>query len=144
MRACVDTNVLISYLLAPGSTQPPSRIVRYAFAGLFGIVLVDTTLRELEGKVLGKLYLAERIPSGDLHAFMQSLHLIAEVVPQPHPLPRVTRDPRDDYLVTPAVLNRVEYVVSGDKDLLVLQQIDTTRIVSPAGFVTILEAEAGA
>ncbi len=143
MRACVDTNVLISYLLAPGSIQPPSRIVGHAFDGMFTLVLVDTTLRELEGKVLGKQYLARRIPSGDLHAFMLSLQMIAEIVPQPHLLPRVTRDPRDDYLVTPAVLNQVDYVVSGDKDLLVLRQIDTTRIVSPAEFVRILDAQAG-
>ncbi|MDQ3657013.1 MAG: putative toxin-antitoxin system toxin component, PIN family [Chloroflexota bacterium] len=143
MRACVDTNVLISYLLAPGSIQPPSRIVGHAFDGMFTLVLVDTTLRELEGKVLGKQYLARRIPSGDLHAFMLSLQMIAEIVPQPHLLPRATRDPRDDYLVTPAVLNQVDYVVSGDKDLLVLRQIDTTRIVSPAEFVRILDAQAG-
>ncbi|MBA3275781.1 MAG: putative toxin-antitoxin system toxin component, PIN family [Chloroflexia bacterium] len=144
MRACVDTNVLISYLLAPGSIQPPSRIVGHAFDGMFTLVLVDTTLRELEAKVLGKLYLARRIPPGDLNAFIQSLHMIAELIPQPHRLPRVTRDPRDDYLVTPAVLNQVDFVVSGDKDLLVLQQIDTTRLVSPAEFIAILETDTGA
>jgi len=45
-------------------------------------------------------------------------------------------------LVTRDVLNQVEYVVSGDKDLLVHQQIHITSIESPAEFVAILEAGA--
>jgi putative PIN family toxin of toxin-antitoxin system len=141
MRACVDTNVLISYLLAPGSIQPPSHIVGKAFSGSFTLILVDTTIRELQGKVLDKRYLADRIPKDDLSAFIRSLNVIAEVLPQSNPLPRVTRDPRDDYLVAPAVLEQVDFVVTGDKDLLVLGEVAGVRIVTPAEFVAILDAE---
>lgn len=144
MRACVDTNVLVSYLLAPGSIQPPSRIVNLAFKGSYKLVLVDTTIRELRDKVLSKRYLAERIRAEDLDTFILSLHEMSEILLQPSRLPRVTRDPRDDYLVAPAVLAQVDHVVSGDNDLLILGEITGVRIVSPAEFIAILDDETGA
>lgn len=139
MRACVDTNVLISYLLVPGSIQPPSSIVRYAFERHYVLVLVETTLVELQAKVQSKPYLVDRIPVDELQSFVRSLRVVAEILPRPHRLPRVTRDPRDDYLVSPAVLGQVDYVVSGDKDLLVLGEVGGVRIVSPAAFVSLLD-----
>ena len=51
------------------------------------------------------------------------------------------RDPRDDYLLTPAVLERVDYLVTGDNDLLVLGEFQDVRMVTPVAFARILESE---
>ncbi len=139
MRACIDTNILISYLLGPGSIQPPSRIVRSAYAGEFSLVIVETTIVELRRKVHSKLYLVERIADIAMEEFVRDLQEVARIIPQPSPIPVVTRDRRDDYLIAPAVLAQVDFVVSGDKDLLVIREIAGVRIVSPADFVQILE-----
>ena len=40
------------------------------------------------------------------------------------------------------MLEQVDYVVSGDKDLLVLEGVAGVRIVSPAAFVAILDPAA--
>lgn len=142
MRASVDTNILISYPLAPMSSNPPSRIVRTAFRGEFSLVMVETTLAELEDKVRRKRYLVERLSPEIVADLIASLRTIAEVHPLPSgPLPRVVRDPRDDYLLVPAVLERVDFVVSGDRDLLALGEFQGVRMVTPANFARILDAQ---
>lgn len=142
MRASVDTNILISYLLAPLSDNPPSRIVRAAFRGEFSLVIVDTTLAELEDKVRRKRFLVERLSPETVGELIALLRTIADVHPLPSsPLPRVVRDPRDDYLLVPAVLERVDFVVSGDRDLLALGELQGVRMVSPVDFARILDAQ---
>ena len=139
MRACIDTNVLISYLLAPGSSRPLSVIVAAAFENRFSLGVAQPTIDELADKVSSKPYLSQRISRTRLDAFVNALARIAVVVAIPDILPRVTRDRRDDYLLAPAVIERVDYVVSGDKDLLVLGEVAGVRIVSPADFVALLD-----
>lgn len=144
MRACVDTNILISYLLAPLSDSPPSNIVRAALQGAFTLVVAELTLTELSRRVQSKPYLVDRISIATLNQFVASLRVIAEVYPLPSdPLPRVVRDPRDDYLLAPAVLEQVDYLISGDNDLLDLGTFQGVRMVSPREFVDILDAAPG-
>lgn len=124
----------------PQSPNPPSRIIRGALRGDFSLVIVETTLGELAQKVQSKRYLVDRISAENVEQLVDSLRAVAEVYPLPSdPLPRVVRDPRDDYLLTPAVLAKVDFVVSGDKDLLVLDEFSGVRMVTPADFVRILD-----
>ena len=59
-------------------------------------------------------------------------------------MPSVTRDRKDDYLLAYAVVGRADYLVTGDRDLLVLGEVEGVRIVSPAGFVGALSPGAEA
>lgn len=51
---------------------------------------------------------------------------------------KASRDPEDDKFLAAAIEGRVEYVVTGDRDLLDLKQYKGVRIVSPAEFLRIL------
>lgn len=53
-------------------------------------------------------------------------------------IPRITRDLKDDYLLAYAVVGEADYLVTGDKDLLVLEKIGEVAIVSPADFAKLL------
>lgn len=142
MRALVDTNILVSYLLHAGSPAPPSSIVRAALAGRFQIIIPHDTIHELQSTVVSKPYLAARVPEALLNSLIELLVEGGEILPSSlEPLPRITRDPGDDFMVTQAVLESTDYLVTGDKDLLVLGDVAGVRIVSPAEFVAILDAE---
>lgn len=145
MKVCFDANVFISYLLRSPQHNPPAMIMRAAFAGLFEIVLNQKTIMETRQSVTSKPYLARRIQHIDVETLTIELGPMATIIPElAAPFPSVTRDSGDDYIITHAVLHAIDYLVTGDKDLLVLQQVHNTRIVSPAEFVAILDAEAGA
>ena len=67
------------------------------------------------------------------------LRTIGEHLPAyPPPLPSYTRDRKDDYLIAQALAHRADYLVSADNDLLVLGQVETVQIVSPAAFSALL------
>jgi predicted nucleic acid-binding protein len=51
---------------------------------------------------------------------------------------RLCRDPNDDRLLELARVGKASYLVTGDRDLLVLDSFHETRIVSPAMFLAVV------
>ncbi len=71
------------------------------------------------------------------------LTTVAELIPRlPEPYPEIGRDRKDDFLIAHGIVSGADYLVSWDKDLLDLKEIDGMRIVSPPEFLRILR-EAG-
>lgn len=143
IRALVDANILISHLLKPTADSPPNRIVRAAIAQDFEMVMIEATLAELHDSIRTKPYLNQRITTKSAAHLESSLRLVATIVPEAlNHVPRLTRDPGDDYLLAHSVLLDIGYLVTGDQDLLVLDVFESVRIVSPATFAALLD-EAG-
>jgi len=59
-------------------------------------------------------------------------------VVDPQDVPPISRDPDDDKFLACAKAVKAEYLVTEDKDLLVLQEYKGTRICQPAEFITLL------
>ena len=51
----------------------------------------------------------------------------------------ICRDPKDNYLVSLAIDSNADFLLSGDKDLLVLNQIGETIVLNFSDFDTILK-----
>jgi putative PIN family toxin of toxin-antitoxin system len=146
IRATLDTNVLVSGLLAEGGA--PHRILdawiegRYSLgrAGARRSLITSLYLLQELAHVLSRPRIAERLRLSEdeiatlLAAFLDR----AEVTPGALQLPGVTRDPKDDPVVACAVEGKADYIVSGDQDLLVLDEYEGIHIVSPRQFVEIL------
>jgi len=65
-----------------------------------------------------------------------SVRLIAKfsVVVEPARIEQVSRDPNDDAVLAAAAAGHARYLVTADKDLLVLGEYRSVQIVSPADF----------
>jgi len=137
MRVLLDTNVLISYLLRPDSTGTIQLILRAFLEERFTLLIPEALLEELVVTVRKKHRLAERIPPGELQSFMEILLQFGEGVAKiQEPIPKVTRDPKDDYLLAYALVGKADFLVTGDEDLLVLKdEIKEVHIVTPRQFV---------
>jgi predicted nucleic acid-binding protein len=61
---------------------------------------------------------------------------MGEEIPQiRRPIPAVTRDPKDDYLLAYVLIGGADYLVTDDEDLLALQQqIHELEILTPRQF----------
>ena len=72
--------------------------------------------------------------------FARFLNTYAERVGKiEEPIPTITRDVKDDYLLAYALVGRADYLVTGDKDLLILRGLITgLEIVTPLQFSEIL------
>ena len=138
IRALLDVNVYVSYLLRPDGGSPPVQAIEAAVAGRFVVLLPKSVLIELVATAT-KEKLAKRISRRQVD------RLIDEITPGAEQLEaltyepeRICRDPKDNYLFAHAVLEDADYLVSGDGDLLALRDVSPVKIVSPAEFLRIL------
>jgi len=140
MRVLIDTNVLVSYLVQPGREGAVGTVIHAALEGQFTLLMPQALLNELIVTVRGKPRLAKRIPLEELEIFVALLAQSGEgVATIAEPIPAATRDRNDDYLLAYALLGAADYLVTGDRDLLILnEQIAGLTILTPAQFATLL------
>jgi putative PIN family toxin of toxin-antitoxin system len=127
VRILLDTNVLISGILFRGT---PRALLERALRAEIRLVTSPRLLDELEEILLGKFGFSATAS----RAARAELDSLAEVV-EPFQVPRVCRDPGDDEVLATASAAKVEMIVTGDKDLLVLSSYEGIAIVTPAAFL---------
>jgi len=119
LKALLDTNQLVSSLLAPEGLQ--QRLVDAWRARAFVLLMVPGQVEEV-GEVLvrPKIERKYRLTPGDRHALLELLRAEAVLLAN-EPAPGVCRDPDDDYLLGCAASGGADYLVTGDDDLLTVR-----------------------
>jgi uncharacterized protein len=131
VRAVVDTNVIISALIAPRSL--PGSVLRKWSEGRFDLLTCELQIEELRR--------VTRYPK--IRAIVPG-HLAGEVVNDLKdsavwidnlPTIDLCRDPMDNFLLALAQTGQADYLVTGDKvDLLSMEQHQKTKIVAVSYF----------
>jgi uncharacterized protein len=142
-HALFDTNLYLSYLLSQDDlNRTISHLIRLVRDGSFRLVLPEEVIDEVTLVVRTKPYFRQRITEREARSAMVELRLWAYVPPRLTEVPRIVRDPADDYLIAHAILERVDFLVTGDRDLLALDgEIDQLRIITAAAFLQWLDQE---
>ena len=136
MRAVLDTNVLISAVIATGT---PHEIVVAGYSSEYQIVVSVATLlefRETLHKYPDRFGLSDR----EIQEEVETLRYFAEFVAPDVELDVADADPDDDKFLEAAVAGNAEYVVSGDQHLLDIDNFRGIDIVSPRTFYEIVQA----
>ena len=130
MRAVLDTNVLISSVIATGV---PHEIVVKGFNNEYQIVVSVATLTEFRDTLLKypeKFHMGEE----DIQQEVETIRYFAEFVDPEEEITAVEDDPDDDKFLEAAVAGNVDYIVSGDRHLLDLDSFQGIEIVEPRAF----------
>ena len=139
LRVVVDTNVLISGLL--GIKNAPSAQILKAIREQ-GMVLVMSPQILMEvWEVIGRERIAKLTKMGEREQkyFIEELMERGEVTPGRQLARMVGRDMKDDKFLACACESGTDYLVTGDRDLLVLGAFGGTKILSPRDFVSEIE-----
>jgi uncharacterized protein len=92
--------------------------------------LLDEIRKNLRQKI--------KLPSGVFDSIGELLREHASLL-NPSPVSMVAcRDPDDIKVLSPALASKAEYIVTGDKDLLVLKKFEGIPILSPRSFSDVL------
>jgi len=128
MRIVVDTNIIISGIFFGGK---PRDLLEKCFSGTLQMVcseeiFIEYTetierLTKKSDKNIGK----ETVP-----LLVENLEFIENIYNDSY-----SRDPDDDKFINCARSGEIQYIVSGDKDLLVLKEVEKIRIVGVAEFL---------
>jgi len=130
LRCVLDTNVLVSALLVPGSK--PRRALDRAFQE--GRVLLSfATLAELYD-VLHRKQFRRYVEEELARSFLAALARDSEWIDVDVQV-NACRDPRDNKFLEIALSGRATHLISGDADLLVLDPFQGIRILSPQEFL---------
>ena len=127
-RVVIDTNIWISFLIG----KHLAGLHRHIDSGQVEVVTCEARLREL-ADVLNRPRIRKYISEVQAETFLDLLCEIALMV-EPVQGPTICRDPKDDYLLYTAIAAQADYLVSGDNDLLTLDYIVDTKIITYTDF----------
>ena len=126
-RVVLDTNVFVSALLGKGS---PAHLYESFIKGRFWLIISHPVLSEV-AEVLTRPRLG--IDPADIKTAFRLLRHQALIV-HPRKTIKACRDPKDNMVLECAVAGNADFIVTGDRDLLVLDPFRGVRIISPAAF----------
>ncbi len=136
MKVVLDANVLVSAAIQTG---PSYRLVaRWLDQGDLEVVICPALLGEVED-VLDRPRLRKRVDPELAQLYMATIRRIADMVTDPAPIEATTRDVDDDYLVALGRDHGVDWIVTGDKDLLEWED-QMPPAITPAAFEELLDS----
>jgi len=129
-RVVVDTNVLISRLLAPRSA--PGKALSHAVRE--GRLLASSETLQKLAEVLGRAKFDRYLTLDERQQFMRLLGRIVDMPPITH---RFTdcRDPSDNKFLDLAVSGEANAIITGDQDLLELHPFHNVPILTPTTYL---------
>lgn len=128
MNVLVDTNIVVSALIRDGL---PRRVVEEIVGHDDWFWIVTSDIEKEYREVLARPKF--KIPS-DIQQSFSNLIEIVTIRVQPVRSPAFPRDPKDEIFIGAALASEADYLITGDKDLLDLQHLASTQILSPANF----------
>lgn len=138
-RAVLDANVLISALLRPSG--PPGQILHALLSRQgFELVLSWGIVAEVERALDLPRVRQHLADPKDARLLVADVIAIADLVEDTGRVVGVCRDPDDDRVLGAALDGRAGMIVTGDRDLLALNQHEGVRIMTPREFLDSLGA----
>jgi uncharacterized protein len=129
LKVIIDNNIIISHLMTRETTIL-DKLIKQTVNGKIQLFISNSILIELK-EALQYPNLKKRIISSKAAQFMAWYKYNSELV-EPESKLSVCRDPKDDKFLDLAQHVQADFILSGDKDLIVLEQLGNTVILSPS------------
>jgi len=134
VKAVIDTNIWISFLIG----KLLAGLDDYILDGLLEVIISDEQLDEIT-TVLRRPKFRKHFTADDIEEFLSLLYKSAQVVAVHHTI-KDCRDEKDNFLLETAIRGKADYIVTGDKDLLILNPYRGKEIINFREFENIINA----
>jgi putative PIN family toxin of toxin-antitoxin system len=135
IRAVLDTNVLASGFASPLGTT--GQLLQAWSKRQFELLYSEQILLEL-ARTFEQPYFARRLTAAQRHANLTLVREEAALASITTPVSGVATHPEDDLILAAAVSARVDFLVTGDRQMQTLGSYGGVRIVSPRQFAEVL------
>lgn len=129
LRLVIDTNLWVSFLISNRLRKLDTLLLLEKLRFLFSKELLDEINRTIT-----KPRLQKHFSSDALEEMLLTLEPYIDLVDVKSKV-NVYRDPKDNFLLALAKDGKADYLLTGDKDLLVLGSFDKTKIVTITHFL---------
>ena len=137
VRIALDTNVIVSAVVRGGI---PRKIWSAFKEGQITLIFSFSMLEELK-RVFKKSKFTNIINEEEAKKILLFIELFAEFIELPAVKISVCRDPADNHILLAASSGKADFIVTGDKDLLVLKSFRKIPIITPRELLKILETK---
>lgn len=142
LRVVIDTNLLISAAIIP--ENPPDRVFKAWLTDAFDLLTSKEQLEEIKDASQKSKLKIYPLFLNKITEVMESLEFAAELVKplSEVDLPLHSRGPKDDYILAISLGGRADYLITGDEDLLILNnnpELGSLKIVTAKEFLATFE-----
>lgn len=133
IKAVLDTNILISSFFWKG---PSRHIVDLAITNKIKSVTSPEILEEVEAVLYEDF---PQVPYTKIEEIMRDILSYSQlIIPRRFTVKRL-RDIKDTKIIACALSAKADYIVTGDKDLLVLKKYESTKILTSKAFLDLFK-----
>ena len=134
MRLILDTNLWISFLISSNYEKLDELLFNEKCKLLFSQELLEEFVTVAKRPKLKKY-----ISRDELEDLLETIDEVAEIVNVTSEISQC-RDPKDNFLLSLAIDGKADFLLTGDKDLLVLKKIGNTEIKTISEFFDIIDS----
>ncbi len=134
MRLILDTNLWISFLISSKYDKLDELLFDQNCKFLFSQELLEEFIAVAKRPKLRKY-----ISRVELEDLLETIDEVSEFVNVTSEISEC-RDPKDNFLLSLAIDGKADYLLTGDKDLLVLRKIGNTEIKTISEFFDVIDS----
>lgn len=132
LKIIVDSNIWISFLIG----KSLSRLHYHIDSKRVCVLSCREQMRELK-EVFNRPRIQKLFSKQQIVDFFDLLEESSQIIPLRTNI-NLCRDSKDNYLLSLAVDGKADYLITGDNDLLVLNKVENTRIISFRDFDSLI------
>jgi hypothetical protein len=123
-RIILDTNLWISFLISKNFTKIDKLVQEKDIILIFSNESLEEFIEVVKRPKFKKFFTKK-----DIEKLLDIFNQYAELIKVKSKID-ICRDPKDNFLLSLAVDGKVDFLVTGDNDLLVIEKINTTQIIT--------------
>ncbi len=128
-KVILDTNLWVSFLITKNLSQLDALLEKKQITLVFSDELIKEFI-EVVSRNKFKKYFTKK----DIQEILNYLDQFGELV-KVNSKVQLCRDEKDNFLLNLSISARADFLITGDKDLLVLEKIEKTKIVTFTDFI---------
>lgn len=131
MRILLDTNIWISSLISKSTREKVGTVIADPAIDIYASNKLIAEIEEvIDRPKIQRLIKDESLVSTFLSLITDRIQIVSPEIEV-----RVCRDPKDDFILSICKDAGLDYLITGDKDLLVLKLFEGTQIITLENFM---------
>ncbi len=128
-KIILDTNIWISFLITKNFNPLDKLIENKNITLIFSDELIEEFVDVIRRPKFKKYF-----SKNDIEKILQIFDQFGELVKVKSSI-QICRDKKDNFLLNLSVDSKANYLITGDKDLLILEKIENTKIMTFTDFI---------
>ena len=132
MKIVIDSNIFISSFFWGGN---PSEVFERVINGFDELFITNEIINEIISVMIGNKF---TVNNNEVDDYIEIIKKYSKNVDSKNETIILSRDQDDNKILQCAYDGNVDYIITGDKDLLVLSEFESIKILNPSDYLKMI------